>query len=81
MIEVGGYSNSGQDCTASARILVGSGAYEERVLAELVPAVESIKVGDPFSDDTEMGSMISKEQLDRVDRFVAARGGGRRPRS
>jgi len=28
-----------------------------------VPAVESIKVGDPFSDDTEMGSMVSKEQL------------------
>ncbi len=68
-IKVGGYFNSGQDCTASARILVGSGAYEN-VLAELVPAVESIKVGDPFSDDTEMGSMISKEQLERVVGFV-----------
>jgi 1-pyrroline dehydrogenase len=68
-IKVGGYFNSGQDCTASARILVGSGAYEN-VLAELVPAVESIKVGDPFSDDTEMGSMISKGQLERVVGFV-----------
>jgi 1-pyrroline dehydrogenase len=68
-IKIGGYFNSGQDCTASARILVGSGAYEN-VLAELVPAVESIKVGDPFSDDTEMGSMISKEQLERVTGFV-----------
>ncbi|MCD6022553.1 MAG: Aminobutyraldehyde dehydrogenase, partial [Actinomycetia bacterium] len=37
-IKIGGYFNSGQDCTASARILVGSGAYEN-VLAELVPAV------------------------------------------
>ncbi len=68
-IKIGGYFNSGQDCTASARILVGSGAYEN-VLAELVPAVESIKVGDPFSDDTEMGSMVSKEQLERVTGFV-----------
>ena len=68
-IKIGGYFNSGQDCTASARILVGSGAYEN-VLAELVPAVESIKVGDPFADDTEMGSMISKEQLERVVGFV-----------
>ena len=68
-IKIGGYFNSGQDCTASARILVGSGAYEN-VLAELVPAVESIKVGDPFADDTEMGSMVSKEQLERVVGFV-----------
>jgi 1-pyrroline dehydrogenase len=68
-IKVGGYFNSGQDCTASARILVGSGAFDD-VLAELVPAVESIKVGDPFSDDTEMGSMVSQEQLERVVGFV-----------
>ena len=75
-IKIGGYFNSGQDCTASARILVGSGAYEN-VLAELVPAVESIKVGDPFADDTEMGSMVSKEQLERVVGFVERAEGGR----
>ncbi|HEX5938480.1 MAG TPA: gamma-aminobutyraldehyde dehydrogenase [Actinomycetota bacterium] len=68
-IKVGGYFNSGQDCTASARILIGSGAYDD-VLAELVPAVESIKVGHPFAEDTEMGSMVSKEQLERVTGFV-----------
>ena len=68
-IKVGGYFNSGQDCTASARILVGSGAYDN-LLADLVPAVESIKVGDPFVDETEMGSMVSKEQLERVTGFV-----------
>jgi 1-pyrroline dehydrogenase len=68
-IKVGGYFNSGQDCTASARILVGSGAYDE-LLSDLVPAVESIKVGHPFSEDTEMGSMVSKEQLERVTGFV-----------
>ncbi|HET9249371.1 MAG TPA: gamma-aminobutyraldehyde dehydrogenase [Actinomycetota bacterium] len=68
-IKVGGYFNSGQDCTASARILVGSAAYDN-LLADLVPAVESIKVGDPFVDETEMGSMVSKEQLERVTGFV-----------
>jgi 1-pyrroline dehydrogenase len=68
-IKVGGYFNSGQDCTASARILVGSAAYDD-LLADLVPAVESIKVGDPFVDETEMGSMVSKEQLERVTGFV-----------
>ena len=42
----------------------------DNVLAELVPAVESIKIGDPFEEDTEVGSVISQEQLERVEGFV-----------
>ncbi|MDP9299050.1 MAG: gamma-aminobutyraldehyde dehydrogenase [Actinomycetota bacterium] len=69
-IKIAGYFNSGQDCTAATRVLVGSGRYDD-VLAGLVPAVESIRMGDPFDDDTEVGSMISKEQLERVEGFVS----------
>ena len=69
-IKIAGYFNAGQDCTAATRVLVGSGAYDN-VLSDLVPAVESIKMGDPFSDDTEVGSVISKEQLERVEGFVS----------
>ena len=68
-IKIAGYFNAGQDCTAACRVLVGSGAYEN-VLSELVPAVESIVMGDPFADGTEVGSVVSKEQLDRVVGFV-----------
>jgi 1-pyrroline dehydrogenase len=68
-VKIAGYFNAGQDCTAATRVLVGSGAYDS-VLSELVPAVESIKMGDPFADDTEVGSVISKEQLERVEGFV-----------
>ncbi|HEY7399764.1 MAG TPA: gamma-aminobutyraldehyde dehydrogenase [Actinomycetota bacterium] len=68
-VKIAGYFNAGQDCTAATRVLVGSGAYD-RVLTDLVPAVESIKMGDPFADDTEVGSVISKEQLERVEGFV-----------
>jgi betaine-aldehyde dehydrogenase len=69
-IKIAGYFNAGQDCTAAARVLVGSGGYDQ-VLAGLVPAVESIQMGDPFDEGTEVGSMISKEQLERVEGFVS----------
>jgi betaine-aldehyde dehydrogenase len=68
-IKIAGYFNAGQDCTAACRVLVGSGAYDD-VLSQLVPAVESIKMGDPFGEDTEVGSVISREQLERVEGFV-----------
>jgi 1-pyrroline dehydrogenase len=68
-IKIAGYFNSGQDCTAATRVLVGSAAYDS-VLDKLVPAVESIKMGDPFDEDTEVGSVISNEQLERVIGFV-----------
>ena len=68
-VKIAGYFNAGQDCTAACRVLVGPAQYDN-VLSELVPAVESINMGDPFADDTEVGSVISKEQLERVEGFI-----------
>jgi len=68
-IKTAGYFNSGQDCTAATRVLAGPGIYD-RLLSELVPAVESMKVGDPNDEDTEMGPLVAQAQLDRVSGFV-----------
>jgi len=69
-IKIGGYFNSGQDCTASSRILVADGVYDA-VMSETVSAVESLKVGDPAeADDVEMGPVISAEQQERVLGFL-----------
>jgi 1-pyrroline dehydrogenase len=68
-IKVAGYFNSGQDCTAATRVLAGSGIHDD-LLSELVPAVESLKVGDPSADGTEMGPMVAQQQLERVTGFV-----------
>jgi aminobutyraldehyde dehydrogenase len=65
----GGYSNSGQDCMASSRVYAAEGVHDD-LLAELVPAVESIAMGDPQSEDTEMGPVISERQQRRVKGFV-----------
>jgi acyl-CoA reductase-like NAD-dependent aldehyde dehydrogenase len=69
-VKIGGYWNSGQDCTASSRILVSDAVYDD-VLSETVKAVESLKVGDPAEgDDIEMGPVISAEQQERVIGFL-----------
>ncbi|MCW7940945.1 aldehyde dehydrogenase [Streptomyces hygroscopicus] len=61
--------NSGQDCCARTRILVQRSAYD-RFLGLLAPAVESVLVGDPADENTHMGPLISKSQLDRVRSYV-----------
>jgi acyl-CoA reductase-like NAD-dependent aldehyde dehydrogenase len=68
-IRLAGYWNSGQDCTAGSRVIAGPRIYD-RLLEELVPQVESLKVGDPLSDETEMGSVISHEQQERILGFL-----------
>jgi 1-pyrroline dehydrogenase len=69
-IRLGAFMNSGQDCTASSRVLVAGSAYD-RLLERLVPAVESLHVGDPAEgEDIEMGPVISGRQRERVLGFV-----------
>ncbi|MFE7647299.1 aldehyde dehydrogenase family protein [Streptomyces phaeoluteigriseus] len=61
--------NSGQDCCARTRILVQRSVHD-RFLDLLAPAVESVRVGDPADDRTDMGPLISKAQRDRVRSYV-----------
>jgi 1-pyrroline dehydrogenase len=69
-IKIGGYWNSGQDCTASSRILVHERVYDD-VMSETVKTLEAMKVADPAEgDDVDMGPVISKEQQDRVLGFL-----------
>jgi betaine-aldehyde dehydrogenase len=82
----GGFINAGQDCTAATRLYVQRPVYEAfiRRIAELVA---TIRLGDPTDIRTDMGTLISADQVDRVDGFVErarASGarivcGGRRP--
>lgn len=63
------WGHSGQVCTAGTRVLVQRGIYDEFV-AELVARSRDIKVGPAFSSDTQMGPLISREQLERVSSYV-----------
>jgi 1-pyrroline dehydrogenase len=69
-IKIGGYFNSGQDCTASSRVLVSERIYDD-VVARAVDAVGGLTVGDPGTDDEiGMGPVISAEQQERVLLFL-----------
>ncbi|WP_060891989.1 aldehyde dehydrogenase family protein, partial [Streptomyces europaeiscabiei] len=61
--------NSGQDCCARTRILVQRSVHD-RFLDLLAPGIESVRVGDPADEATQMGPLISRVQLDRVRSYV-----------
>ena len=64
------YWNSGQDCTAATRVITGPGAYDKFV-SKLSDQVKDMKWGDPSTgEELEMGSLISKGQVDRVAGMV-----------
>ncbi len=76
-VKLAGFFNSGQDCTAATRIIARDRIYDD-VLSHLVPAVESLKVGNPADDpELDMGPLVSRSQQERVVGFVErARGYG-----
>ncbi len=63
------FDNAGQDCCARSRILVERSAYD-RFAELLIDATRNVKVGDPSSEETEMGPLISKQHKDTVASFV-----------
>jgi len=69
-LRVASFLNSGQDCTAAARVLATPGIYDA-LLEELVPATASLRVGDPAEGDAvEMGPVVSAAQQQRVLGFL-----------
>jgi acyl-CoA reductase-like NAD-dependent aldehyde dehydrogenase len=75
-ISVAGFSHAGQSCISTQRIY----AHEKiasAFLDELVPRVEKLRVGDPLDEDTDVSSLISTADRDRVASWVEeARAGG-----
>ncbi|MEU6402770.1 aldehyde dehydrogenase family protein [Streptomyces sp. NPDC046985] len=61
--------NSGQDCCARTRILVQRSVYDE-VRDLLAEALAAVVVGDPADDTTQMGPLISRQQVERVRSYV-----------
>jgi len=63
------FGNAGQDCCARSRILVEGSAMDD-FMAALEKVVTSMKVGDPLDESTEMGPVISADQLETVSSYV-----------
>ena len=65
----GVFDNAGQDCCARSRILVEKSVFDE-FLDLMEPAVKSYTLGDPLSEETDMGPLISADQKEQVASFV-----------
>ena len=68
-VKTAGFFNSGQDCTAATRVIAGPRIYDN-LLSSLTKSVQSVKVGNPLEEGIEMGPMVAREQLERVEGFV-----------
>ncbi len=70
-VATGGYVNAGQVCISVQRVIAHP-AVSGDFLDALVPKVEAIRVGDPSSAETGMGTLISTGEAERVRRSIAA---------
>jgi acyl-CoA reductase-like NAD-dependent aldehyde dehydrogenase len=65
------YSNTGQACNAGSRLFVHRRQFDE-VVAGLAEAAKRAKLGPGLEEDTELGPVVSEEQLDRVLGYIDA---------
>ena len=61
--------NAGQDCCARSRILVQQSLYD-RFSRALVEKFNSIKVGNPLDDTTELGPLVTNAHRERVMSYI-----------
>ncbi|MED3830657.1 aldehyde dehydrogenase [Priestia megaterium] len=63
------YRNQGEICLAGSRLLVQESIYKQ-FLEKFTAEVRKIKVGDPLSEETNMGTLVSQSHLETVDEYV-----------
>jgi betaine-aldehyde dehydrogenase len=63
------FDNCGQDCCARSRILVERSAHDQ-VVELFAAATRKVVVGDPMDDKTEVGTLVSFKQRDRVKDYI-----------
>jgi acyl-CoA reductase-like NAD-dependent aldehyde dehydrogenase len=73
-----GYSNAGQVCISTQRVIAQRKIYED-VLAATKPKVEGLTTGNPLDEKTKVGPMIREQEAMRVEQWVqeAVKAGGR----
>ena len=72
------FMNQGQVCLCGSRILVSDKIWDEFV-DKFVDYVKNMKVGDPSSEDSDLGALVSFAHRDKVESYIhlAEREGGK----
>jgi acyl-CoA reductase-like NAD-dependent aldehyde dehydrogenase len=65
----GRFINCGQSCIASKRFIVTKKVANE-FIEKFVQKTEKLKVGDPLSDDTDIGPVVNAKSLENMEGIV-----------
>ncbi|SDW94203.1 aldehyde dehydrogenase [Aequorivita viscosa] len=63
------FANQGQICLCGSRIYVEKPIYD-KIKKDFVEKVKQLKVGNPFDEDTNLGALVSKEHLEKVESYI-----------
>ena len=63
------FLNNGQVCLAGSRILIEDSIFE-RFVELFTKKVSEMNIGDPMQACTELGSLVSKQHLDKVRQYI-----------
>lgn len=66
---MGSFSYSGQVCISIQRIYIHRKRYEE-FRTRFIAAAEKLKLGDPLSDQTDIGPLINDASAERIERWL-----------
>ncbi|WP_238008508.1 aldehyde dehydrogenase family protein [Dactylosporangium sp. AC04546] len=66
----GSFFSTGQRCTASSRLIVQAGVHD-RFVAALADAADALRVGDPLDPRSQVGPVVSPQQLAQNLGYVA----------
>ncbi len=64
------FAASGQSCVAGSRLIVHEDVADE-FIARMAKIAKGIKIGDPMLDETEMGPLCTRGQIDNIEKEVA----------
>jgi acyl-CoA reductase-like NAD-dependent aldehyde dehydrogenase len=63
------FTRQGQSCTAGSRLFLHRSIFES-FLGKLVAKLETLRIGDPLDEATDMGAIINRKQFDRVCEYI-----------
>ena len=62
--------NSGQICTTGSRLVLHKGVHDQ-FMDTLAGKINKLQVGDPMNEDTKLGPIVTQEQYDKVNGYIA----------
>jgi acyl-CoA reductase-like NAD-dependent aldehyde dehydrogenase len=63
------FTRQGQGCSAGSRLIVHESVFES-FIGRLAGKLQQLRIGDPLDEATDVGSLISQKQFDRVTGYI-----------